>query len=102
MKSTPDLDLKALRRKLGLNQLQFWTRLGVTQSGGSRYENGRQIPRAVLALLNLIYIEKIDLEGLKREDMQVIGYLKAAYPVQFAKLKKEMQYGLKSRRPRPT
>jgi len=30
-----------LRRKLCLNQQQFWTPIGVTQSGGSRYENER-------------------------------------------------------------
>ena len=35
------MDIPAIRQKLGLNQQQFWARLGVTQSGGSRYENGR-------------------------------------------------------------
>jgi hypothetical protein len=32
------------RKSLGLNQLAFWSRFGVTQSGGSRYESGRDIP----------------------------------------------------------
>ena len=27
-----------IRRKLGLNQHDFWSKVGVTQSGGSRYE----------------------------------------------------------------
>lgn len=47
------------RKALGLNQQQFWTMIGVTQSGGSRYESGRQIPRPAAALLWLHQVEKI-------------------------------------------
>lgn len=43
------------RRKLGINQQQFWSKLGVTQSGGSRYESGRDIPLPVLMLLHIAY-----------------------------------------------
>jgi predicted transcriptional regulator len=32
---------REIRRKLGLNQLEFWSKVGVTQSSGSRYESGR-------------------------------------------------------------
>jgi hypothetical protein len=39
------------RKKEGLNQLDFWTRYGVTQSGGSRYESGRNIPKPLAILL---------------------------------------------------
>ena len=45
----------ALRRRLGLNQYDFWTPLGLTQSGGSRYETGRRIPRPTQILLDLAY-----------------------------------------------
>lgn len=45
----------ALREKLGLNQTDFWARVCVTQSGGSRYESGRKIPRAVQKLLVIAY-----------------------------------------------
>ncbi len=44
-----------LRRSIGLNQSAFWNRLGVTQSGGSRYESGRKIPEPVLKLIELAY-----------------------------------------------
>lgn len=44
-----------LRKSLDMNQMTFWTQLGVTQSGGSRYENGRAIPKPVKLLLKLIY-----------------------------------------------
>lgn len=43
------------RRKRGMNQSAFWTPLGITQSGASRYESGRTIPKPVQALLRLAY-----------------------------------------------
>jgi DNA-binding transcriptional regulator YiaG len=48
-------DLVRLRNKLGLNQMQFWSPLGVTQSGGSRYESGRSMPRPLAILFNCVY-----------------------------------------------
>jgi len=48
-------EAKMLRLKLKMNQTQFWGKLGVTQSGGSRYESERNIPRPVQILLNLAY-----------------------------------------------
>ena len=51
----PIKNSRELRRRLGLNQQEFWSRVGVTQSGGSRYESGRNIPKAVCALLRIVY-----------------------------------------------
>lgn len=51
---TPD-QIKALRKKIGMVQTEFWAPLGVTQSGGSRYEAGRNIPRSVQLLLAIAY-----------------------------------------------
>ncbi|MBL8444753.1 MAG: XRE family transcriptional regulator [Zoogloeaceae bacterium] len=48
-------DVKAFRKKLGLNQSQFWSHVKVTQSGGSRFESGRNIPMPVQILLHLAY-----------------------------------------------
>lgn len=56
-------DYRALRRKLDINQHEFWSRLGVTQSGGSRYENGRTPPRAVAVLAHLIYVKNLDVDA---------------------------------------
>lgn len=36
---------KSIRKKMGLNQADFWGPAGVTQSCASRYEAGRDIPR---------------------------------------------------------
>ena len=77
-----------IRRKLGLNQNQFWSAIGVTQSGGSRYESGRTIPRPVRDLLRLVHVEQIDIERIRREDMEVIEYLKSEEPELFKALKK--------------
>lgn len=43
--------IAAARVKENLNQTDFWTRYGVTQSGGSRYESGRNIPKPLAILL---------------------------------------------------
>lgn len=45
----------AMRQKTGLNQTQFWQRVGIGQSAGSRYETGRNIPRPVQMLLRIAY-----------------------------------------------
>ena len=55
MKDVKNIDAKALRIKTGKNQTAFWSPLGVTQSGGSRYESGRNIPRPVQMLLRIAY-----------------------------------------------
>ena len=44
-------DIAVTRQKSNLNQTEFWNRYGVTQSGGSRYESGRNIPKPLAILL---------------------------------------------------
>ena len=44
-------DIAHDRMKQNLNQTEFWARFGVTQSGGSRYESGRNIPKPLAILL---------------------------------------------------
>ena len=36
--------VRATRLERKLRQSEFWSRIDVTQSGGSRYESGRNIP----------------------------------------------------------
>ncbi|MCL2345865.1 MAG: hypothetical protein FWC58_08455 [Desulfobulbus sp.] len=88
VKTTAKIDARDIRRKLGLNQQQFWSTLGVTQSGGSRYESGRNMPRPVCELLRLVHVEQIDIKSIKREDWEVVEYLKAHEPERFKELKK--------------
>ena len=40
-----------LRKSAGMNQTDFWKKFGVTQSGGSRYENGRSMPTPLKVLV---------------------------------------------------
>ncbi len=47
------------RKALNLNQRDFWVRYGVTQSGGSRYEAGRSVPRSLAILMRLHKAGKI-------------------------------------------
>ncbi len=87
-KASEKIDPREIRRKLGLNQQQFWSTLGVTQSGGSRYESGRNMPKPVRELLRLVHVEQIDIKGIKREDQEIIDYLKAQDQEQYKALKK--------------
>jgi transcriptional regulator with XRE-family HTH domain len=79
---------KEIREKLGLNQQEFWTKIGVTQSGGSRYESGREMPKPVRELLRLVHVERLDLTRVKKEDFEVIEYLKTANPDLYRDLRK--------------
>jgi len=85
------LNPREIRRKLGMNQQQFWTQIGVTQSGGSRYESGRSMPKPVKELLRLVHIEQIDLNKVKREDFEIIDYLKTSHPDLYKSLKKAVR-----------
>lgn len=64
----PKFDLSNLadyRKKLRMNQHAFWSGLGVTQSGGSRYETGRNLPRPAALLLTLRETGKITVAELE-------------------------------------
>ena len=70
---------REIRRKLGMNQQEFWTKIGVTQSGGSRYESGRDMPKPVRELLRLVHMEQVDLTKVKREDFEIVEYMKQSH-----------------------
>src|SRR4029453_18399892 len=89
------LNPREIRRRLGLNQEQFWTQIGVTQSGGSRYESGREMPKPLRELLRLVHVEQIDLSQVKRVDFEIISYLKSSHPDLYRTLRR----AVKSRQP---
>lgn len=84
-------DPREIRQRLGLNQDQFWTKIGVTQSGGSRYESGREMPKPVRELLRLVHVEQIDLSKVKKEDFELLEYLKNKQPELYKKLRRAVQ-----------
>lgn len=98
MKSDEKIDARVLRRKLGINQQQFWSKLGVTQSAGSRYESGRNMSRPVQQLLRLVHVEQIDIGKIRREDYEVVEYLRSTKPSLLKDLKKEAKAALKSKK----
>ena len=79
---------REIRRRLGLNQEEFWTRIGVTQSGGSRYESGRSMTKPVRELLRLVHIEQIDLTRVRKEDFEILAHLKARHPDLYQSLRR--------------
>src|SRR5215510_6497532 len=94
-----DTKMKALsnprdiRHRLGLNQQEFWGRIGVTQSGGSRYESGRSMPKPVKELLRLVHVDQIDVRKITRHDFQVISYLKTTEPALYKRLRAQATTG---------
>jgi transcriptional regulator with XRE-family HTH domain len=91
-----ELNPREIRKSLGLNQSEFWSPLGVTQSGGSRYESGRNMPTPVKHLLRLIHIEHIDVAKIRREDVEVIEFLKSSNPTLFKELKQQAKTAAKA------
>lgn len=62
-------DAREMRKKLGMNQAEFWSKLSVTQSGGSRYESGRSIPGPVRLLLHMTY-------GTEKQATDLLSWLR--------------------------
>jgi transcriptional regulator with XRE-family HTH domain len=77
---TKTLNPKQIRKELGMNQQEFWSQIGVTQSGGSRYESGRTMPKPVRELLRVVHVEGIELATLKREENKALNYLREQQP----------------------
>jgi DNA-binding transcriptional regulator YiaG len=88
MKLLEMINPREIRRRLGMNQEEFWTMIGVTQSGGSRYESGRSMPKPVRQLLRLVHVERIDHSRVKKEDYEVIDHIKMNHPDLYQSLRK--------------
>ncbi|HEX5362372.1 MAG TPA: hypothetical protein VFW49_15000 [Fluviicoccus sp.] len=69
---------KALRESRDESQDVFWSRVGITQSGGWRYEQGTPIPKYVRILLFAIYVAGIDIDASTPEgadELKTLGAL---------------------------
>jgi len=92
-KATRTVNPGDIRRKLGLNQSEFWGKIGVTQSRGSRYESGRNRQRPVRELLRLVHIEGIDLTRAKGEDFAIAEQLKRSNAKVYEKMRSAVRNG---------
>src|SRR5258706_9952321 len=91
---------REIRLRLNLNQQEFWGQIGVTQSGGSRYESGRNMPKPVRELLRLVHVDQIDLKKINKGDVALISYLKLTQPALYRRLKSEVSTRAPRRRAR--
>jgi DNA-binding transcriptional regulator YiaG len=89
---------REIRQRRGLNQQQFWPLIGVTQSGGSRYESGRSMPKPVRELLRIVHVEGIPLPQVRGDDFALVQYLKKSRPGLYRELKAAAQQGRKARK----
>ena len=83
--------MRKLRRELGLNQHDFWSVVGVTQSGGSRYETGRDMSNPVRELVRLVHIEGIDLKRVRGDHNAAGAELQRTNPSLYKKLLQQAQ-----------
>ena len=90
-KNLTSTEIKAIRQNQCLNQSEFWEAVGVTQSGGSRYENGHTIPTQILELIRIIYIEGIPLEKIKGEYIRVALALREQNQDHYTQLQQSVQ-----------
>lgn len=67
---------KALRERGGLTQKAFWNSIGITQSGGSRYEQVKLIPKPVRILIYTMYVAGIRVDASSKAGAD--GLLKLA------------------------
>lgn len=56
--------VRRLRNQSKLNQSDFWSCFGVTQSGGSRYESSRAVPKPLVLLMHFWHSGKITNDDL--------------------------------------
>jgi hypothetical protein len=63
----------AYRKKKKESQRRFWARFGVTQSRGSRFESGAEIPAPVSILLGLYFTKTISDGDLGRAERVLLG-----------------------------
>lgn len=82
-----------------MNQQEFWGQIGVTQSGGSRYESGREMPKPVRELLQLVHVDQLNLRNVTRNDLLVLRYLKKSQPALFKRLKASAARSMSHRQP---
>ncbi|AXE37148.1 helix-turn-helix domain-containing protein [Chromobacterium phragmitis] len=70
-----NLNVRTMRNNAGQNQSQFWEPIGITQSGGSRYESGRNMPKPVAALVRLVHQLGIDISKVNADKASLIRVL---------------------------
>ena len=90
---------KDLRQASELNQAEFWEKVGITQSGGSRYENGkRRLPNSLAQILRLTYVEHVDLKDVTRDNIDIVKLLKKVQPDLYSGLLAEVKLNRRLRR----
>jgi len=79
-------NVRRLRQHLRITQEGFWgkvTGIGLTQSVGSRYENGRPIPTPTQQVIRLVHIGQVNPNSITKhsgEDIQVGAMIRKESP----------------------
>jgi predicted XRE-type DNA-binding protein len=71
--------IQAYRRQVRESQKTFWSRFGVTQSRGSRFELGANIPKPVMLLLRLYFEARISDDDIRSVSQKRAPALRPAF-----------------------
>jgi len=56
-------DYRRFRLQLELDQSEFWARVGVTQSAGSRIEKGARAKKSIAVLVVAVYVQGLEIDA---------------------------------------
>lgn len=70
--------IQAYRKQVKESQKTFWSRFGVTQSRGSRFELGANIPKPVMILLRLYFEARISEDDIRSVSQKRMPALRSA------------------------
>lgn len=70
--------IQAYRKQVKESQKAFWSRFGVTQSRGSRFELGANIPKPVMILLRLYFEARISDDDIRSVSQKRMPALRSA------------------------
>lgn len=74
--------VRTLRERLGLTQTVFWSRLGVRQPSGARYEADTPIPQAVRILIVANYVSGLHIDAASHDgvaELSRLGTIQAGF-----------------------
>ncbi|MDC7692618.1 helix-turn-helix domain-containing protein [Vogesella indigofera] len=85
-KNNVQLDSRTIRKESGLTQEDFWGIIGITQAGGSRYEQEQRVSPSTQLLIELVHIKGIEPALACGADMAVGRHLRLEQPHEYERL----------------
>lgn len=91
MKNVVPFDSLTLRQSLRLTQAEFWEAIGISQPGGSRYEQSGRVSPSVAMLIEIRHLGKtpfdtVPVNSQSHQDMLVGQMVREKQPVKYQQI----------------